>query len=271
MKKFPFLILLLMGLILAGLSPIIGIDRGQAAALPQPTPFKTPTPGEDGRIFYTVQDQDTLWSIAAIAGVSVDELRGMNNMHPEENIRPGQQILLGMAGPALYTATPGPTQPLPTATVTATPESGTGELWILLFDDLNGDSLRQETEPVIPNGAISVTEKDNRYNKSENTVAGMDPNGFVDIPPGEYTISVAIPEGYNPTTATNYTVQIKAGDQTYVDFGAQSKEGGTPDVSSEAPENNAAPGNTTPILGVMGIFFLLVGVGLGVYATRLRR
>ncbi|MEE8567807.1 MAG: LysM domain-containing protein, partial [Anaerolineales bacterium] len=39
----------------------------------QPTPFLTPTPGPDGIIIYIVQEGDSLWRIAAIAGITVEE------------------------------------------------------------------------------------------------------------------------------------------------------------------------------------------------------
>ena len=43
-----------------------------AAPALQLTPFPTPTPGTDGRIIYQVQDNDTLWRISAVSGVSLD-------------------------------------------------------------------------------------------------------------------------------------------------------------------------------------------------------
>lgn len=245
--------------------------QAQAAPLPQPTAFKTPTPGPDGRIFYIVQEQDTLWSISAITGISLDELRAINNLHPNESISPGQQIYLGMGGPAAASPTPGPTQPLPTPTITPTPLKGTATLCVLLFDDLNGDSLRQEEEPTVPKGAIHVGEQSGKFAKSEDTIPGTDPNCFVDLPPGQYTVSVAIPEEYNPTTVTNYQIELKPGDETYVDFGAQRKSSGNTVPSNEEPKAPAIVSSTTPILGVLGGTFVLVGIVLFIYATKIRR
>ncbi len=248
--------------------------RTQAAPLYQPTPFKTPTPGPDGRIFYIVQDQDTLWSISAITGISVDELRALNNLHPNESIHVGEQIFLGMGGPAASSPTPGPTQPLPTPTTSPTPQKGTATLCVLLYDDLNGDSIRQEEEPSVLKGAIHIGEQSGKYSKSEDTREGLDPNCFADLPPGAYTVSVGLPESYNPTTETNYQIDLKAGDETYVDFGAQSKSIGA-NANTPVPASNAKPAapvnSTTPLLGVLGGAFVLIGVALFVYATRLRR
>ena len=90
----------------------------------QLTTFPTPTPGPDGRIMYIVQEGDTLWRIAAITGMSLEELRGMNNLGTSEVIVPGQQIILGLGGPALNPPTAGPP---PTATSELpTPTPGTG-------------------------------------------------------------------------------------------------------------------------------------------------
>jgi murein DD-endopeptidase MepM/ murein hydrolase activator NlpD len=246
----------------------------QAAPPAQPTAFKTPTARPDGRIFYIVQEQDTLWSISAITGISLDQLRAINNLHPNESIRPGQQLFFGMGGPAAVTPTPGPTQPLPTPTISPTPAKGTAILCVLLYDDLNGNSLREEDEPSIPKGAIHVGEQSGKYSKSEDTLDGLDPNCFNDLPPGAYNVSVALPDGFNPTTTTNYQVELKAGDETYVDFGAQSKSNGaSPATPAVAAGSRPAPviSSTTPILGVLGGVFVLIGVALFLYATRLRR
>ena len=58
---------------------ILILFSAQAPTLAAPnlqlTDFPTPTPGQDGRILYIVQDFDTLWRISAVSGVTLDELR----------------------------------------------------------------------------------------------------------------------------------------------------------------------------------------------------
>ena len=82
---------------------------------------------------------------------------------------------------------------------------------------------------------------------------------------GEYTISVAVPEGYNPTTVLNYTLDLEPGTETYLDFGAQ--------VSSavEAEETAAGGSNRSLLLGIAGGLLLLGGIGLAVYAALVGR
>jgi len=234
-----------------------------AAPLPQLTPFPTPTPGPDGRILYKVQPGDTLLRISLISGVSLEELRGLNNL-TGDNIIVGDVLLLGLGGPSQATPTPGPS-PTPTiAPPTPTVATGFGILCVILYDDLNGDSLRQETEASIPGGAISINNRSGSINQTQATVSSLEPQCFEELPEGEYTISVAIPEGYNPTTISSFVLQLRAGDETYLDFGAQ--------VNSLAVANAPLPTDErgrSPILGIAGGLLLLAGVGLALFAGRL--
>jgi hypothetical protein len=235
-----------------------------AAPLFQLTPFPTPTPGPDGRIVYKVQEGDTLLRIALIAGITVDELRGLNEL-TGDNIFVGQDLLLGLAGPSQVTPTAGPS-PTPTPLLpTPSPLPGLANLCVILYDDVNGDSLRQEEEASIPGGAISVNNRSGSVTENTETGSGLDPFCFEDLPEGEYTISVAIPEGYNPTTVTNYALRLNAGDETFIDFGAQANT----EAAVEAP--TPAGSGRSPLLGIIGGLFLLAGAGLAVFASRLMR
>jgi LysM repeat protein len=228
-------------------------------------PVYTPTPQPDGRIIYIVQPNDTLLRISLISGVSLDELRGMNNL-VNDIIITGQELLLGLGGPAEVKFTPGPT---PTATVsypTPTPEPGTGNLCILLFNDTNGDSLRQEDEPSIPGGAISVSNRSGSVSETVDTGTGFEAHCFEYLLEDEYTISVAVPAGYNATTNSSYILVLGAGEEAYVDFGAQPNS----ETLAEAPIL-PAEGQKSPLLGIIGGVILLLGLGIAIFAGRLMR
>ena len=225
-------------------------------------PIYTPTPGPDGRIIYIVKVNDTLLSISLLTGVSLEKLRALNNLKGDTIIA-GQPLLLGLAGPAEVTITPGPT---PTATVvlpTPTLKPGTAKLCIILFNDQNGDSIRQETEPSIPNGAISITNRSGSVSLTATTPSGLDSTCFEKILEGDYNVSIAVPAGYNPTTVTNFAITLKGGDKTYLDFGAQ--------ANAETLANAPTPSGSgrSPILGILGGLLLLIGVGLAIFAGRL--
>lgn len=261
--KKPIFLLALIALVGAVLISLAA--PAQAAPLRQMTPFPTPTPGPDGRITYVVQPGDTLLRISLISAVSIDELRGLNNLL-NDNIIAGQSLLLGLGGPSETTPTPGPS-PTPTPILpTPSPQPGFGELCILLYNDVNGDAIRQEEEPSVPEGAISVNDRTGSVSFTTPTEPGTEHQCFTELAEGEYSISVGVPDGYNPTTLTSYVINLRAGDTTYLDFGAQ--------VSSKANLQESAPpesGGRSPLLGILGGLVLLVGIGLAVFAGRLMR
>ena len=103
--------LILIGLVVDhdGLLLPLASNRSRLAAPdPQLTNFPTPTPGTDGRIIYIVQEGDTLWRIAAISGSDVADLRDLNNLDADDIVFPGQQLFLGLGGPAVQQPTSQP-------------------------------------------------------------------------------------------------------------------------------------------------------------------
>lgn len=244
----------------------------QAAPAPQGIQFATNTPLPNGNIMYQVQEGDSCIRVALLHGITVEQLRQNNtNLNANCDLTSGQLLLIGTGGPLAVSATPGPSPtPLP-PTVTPTPVAGTTEICVLLFNDINGDGIRQLTETVIEGGAISVTETNGKFSRTFQTAINPDPNAayagtcLSDVPEGNYQIGAALPDNYNPTTDLNYTLEVKAGDIAVVDFGAQSKES---TVQQPATNNG---GGTSPWLGFFGGLLLLGGLGLGWYALRLRK
>ncbi|MEX2144082.1 MAG: LysM domain-containing protein [Anaerolineales bacterium] len=239
-------------------------------AMLQTTPEPMPSAGADGRILYTVLPNDTQWGIAAQFGMELTTLQNLNSWNGNEVLGEGQVILLGITSQQEATT---PTADPPSDVVaTLTPETpGTGSICVLLFDDVNGDAARQETEFGIAGGQASVNERAGLASRTAATVSALDEEldpvrtCFEELPLGEYTISVAIPEGYNPTTAPNITIQIAPGQTQEINFGAQvSSAGGGSLLSTNE-------GQPSPIMGLLGILLLLSGAGLGFYTLQVRR
>jgi hypothetical protein len=227
----------------------------------------TPTPGADGRILYTIQAGDSPLLIAEKFGLDYQQLRILNNWGENEVLTEGQVILLGLGNQGTATPVVGATSDV---VATITPETpGTGSICVLLFDDINGDALRQDAEIGIADGAASVSERTGLASRTGVTVSQLDvdllpvPTCFDDLPLGEYTVSAAAPEGYNPTTAQSATIQLHPGDQTTLNFGAQanSASGGL------TPEE----GGRSPLMGLLGIVLILGGAGLGAYTWQMAR
>jgi len=267
-KRFFVVFLLVLPLLLFGIML-------PAQASPSVQEFPSPTPGPDGRILYTVQAGDSCFRIEALYGITVDQLRGLNPQLDENcTLIVGDQLMLGIGGPAALSPTPGPSPTLAPPTVTPTPPAGTTEICVLLYDDLNGDALRQETEIGIADGAVSVSNTAGTFSDTKSTVSVIDPDTeeplpvcFTDVPAGEYNVSVAVPENYNPTTQLTSTFTINAGDIALFDFGAQSQ---TETIAETVPENSGG-GGTSPIFGILGGILLLGGLGLAWYAFQQRK
>ena len=154
-----------------------------AAPQAQLTVFPTPTPGPDGRIIYIAQEQDTVWRIAAISGITTDQFRKLNPLMLNDIIIPGQSYLIGYAGPSAGGATAGPLPTQPILTPSPTPSPGWGILCVLLYNDLNGDSMRQEAEPSIPGGEISVSNRLGTVSLTAETPSGGDATTIVEANP----------------------------------------------------------------------------------------
>jgi murein DD-endopeptidase MepM/ murein hydrolase activator NlpD len=260
-KRF-IILLFLVGLLLLGLWLPANAAPGAQQQIP------TPTPGDDGRIIYVVQPGDSCIRVALLHNISVEQLRQLNSRLDENcTLVEGQELLIGIVS-LEGTPTPDVLSTPEEATVTPTPLSGTTEVCVLLFDDVNGNAFHEENEPAVAGGAVSVTENNGKYSASQNTVIPADPEAyqgicFTNIPEGNYNITVGIPDNYNPTTELSHSLDVNAGDRAEVAFGIQSRDvvvdpGATPDGGR----------GTSPVLGILGALFLLGGGALGYYAWR---
>jgi murein DD-endopeptidase MepM/ murein hydrolase activator NlpD len=261
-KRF-FVLFTLISLLLLGLWLPANAAPGMQQVIP------TATPGLDGRILYVVQPGDNCFRVAAIHGITVDQLRQLNSRLDENcNLIEGQELLIGIISmEGTPTAGPSPT-PLP-PTASPTPFTGTTEICVLLFDDFNGNALREEVEVAVAGGAVSVTENNGEYSAAQNTIISADPEAyqgicFSNVPEGDYNITVGIPDNYNPTMSLNYSLKVNAGDRAFVDFGIQSQA----IVADPGADPDTETRTTSPLFGIIGGALLLGGAGLGYYAWR---
>lgn len=252
----------LIGLALLLLALILS---GQHAAVAQEA-YQTPTALPDGRVIYKVVPGDSCLRIELITGIKVEELRRLNKLDPACSIQPDQELILAIVQPtATPTLAPGVTATslLPSGT----PHVGTGEICVVLFADINGDAARQESEPAILDGAVSVTNRENTISRTGITGTGSDAVCFGNVPEGEYNVSVAVPDGYNPTTTMAYPLKLIAGNRSVIDFGAQA--GSRPPSGADAAAQQ--PAARSPLLLIAGGALILAALGLAVYFRFIKR
>jgi len=198
----------------------------------------------------------------------MEYLRTTNQLDANCSLREGQELMLGVGGPSAASPTSGPSS-IPTAALpTAIPvPGGIAEVCVLVYEDVNGDGLRQTTEIAIPDAAISLTSPDGNYSQTLTTAIIPDATAyqgmcFTNVPMGRYNVSAAAPDGYNPTSNLASSVEVTPGDIVYIDYGAQLKT---------VVETNIPRNKRTPLLGIIGAGFLMAGIGMGVYVLILLR
>jgi hypothetical protein len=260
-QKIILSILLVSGFILLLATPLLATPVNAQIF------FSTPTAEANGNIYYTVRENETCESISYLTGVNIDTIRTLNNLDLDQCrfLQIGQKLLLGTVPTPMVTVGPSPT---PTSNLPTTePIKGFGTLCVYLYDDVNGNAMAETneiTDTGLAGGEISITNSAGNFSKTGTTINTGKPVCFEEVPEGAYTISIAIPDGYNPTSGQNYTINLKAGDTATVNFSAQ--------ASSTLPLNNSGKeGNSSVFLAIVGGFIILAGIGLGFYVRVIRR
>ncbi len=252
----PFLILL--ALLLAAPLP----------ALAQQPP--TPTPDAAGNIYVIVQANDSLWSIAARAGIGLDELLALNDLTEDSVIVPGQRLLIGQAEPTVTPTlfippTAAATKP-PPPPATAVPLPRTA-ICLTAFADLNRNGTHDAGEPFKAAVAFTVF---NAQQVVGNTVTdgSSEPYCLENLEPGEYNITRSVGPNETLTTTGDWTLMLAQGNVIELAFGSYTAVTPTsinptpigetavatlPAPPSPTPDNDAENGRVT---------FTFIGVGV---------
>lgn len=267
MKKNWILIPLFTFLLLA--AGFLLIYKPVDAGVPRQSSFNTPTPNADGQIIYTVREGDTCFSIYLLFQnqIPIEEIIALNGLDSECTINTSQQLVLATVEP--YTATP--EGPQPTATLgqpTPTPFDGNAQVCVALYEDLDGNQMRSDTEFYLEGGVVSINNRAGTFSETLETVGGdpelVEPVCFEDVPEGDYNLSMGIPEGYIPTTSLNVAIEVNAGDTIVIDFAAQ------PGSMVVEPNEDIDSGGRSPIFLAVGILLLAGGAALAFFFIRSR-
>ena len=195
-------------------------------ALPTlPFTWVSPTPDETGVITVIVKPGESLWVIAARAGLSLPELLALNNLTDADVINPGDVLIIGQGTPAAPTpaagatpsGSPTPTLPPPTLRPSETPAEAA--VCLLAFDDLNRDGNHDTGEPLRAGVAFTV------YN-TQAVVANYVSDGVSEpkclrgLVPGEYRVTRSIAPGEVLTTSGDWALSLTAGSELRQEFGS---------------------------------------------------
>jgi len=197
--------------------------------------------------------------VSLLNNITVEQLRVLNDLDETCMLAENRKLLIAtVVVQPTAAAIPTATSALPSPT----PFRGNGEVCVILFNDINGNAVAEDGEDAIPNGAIDISDRLGKVSLTGKTSSSIEePTCFLELPEGDYNVSVAVPDGYNPTTRMNYSLKVTAGDNTKIDFGAQ--------LNSKAVPTPVTEGGRSPLLGILGAI-VSAGrpVAMGFYAER---
>lgn len=236
-------------------------------------PFVTATPRPDGSVVHVVQQDDTLWLIAANYDVTLDHLRATNNIG--QFIHEGDELVIHTASPDA--AVPEPTaEPVPTvveeeedeeAAAAATEESAPDQLaaaapevsapsepaessestaaepdasataatvCITAFDDPNRNGYRDAGEGLL--AGIMIALSNDQHELGSYTTDGIsEPYCFSGMEPGNYRVTQQVKEDWTATTTAVWGVSLHDGDVLSLEFGNAREQSGAPAASENDP------------------------------------
>jgi LysM repeat protein len=224
-----------------------------------PPPWVSPTPDETGAITIVVQPGDSMWVIAARAGLTLAELWALNNLTASSIINPGDVLLIGYSTPgaavpgtgAPLSTTPSPTPPPPTLRPSATPSEAA--ICLTAFEDLDRDGVRDEGEPL--RAGVAFTVYNTQAVVANHVTDGHSEPACLRLPPGEYRVTRSVLSGEALTTAGDWALSLSAGSELHQDFGSFMGEAQAAPTAGSQPPTTAVqspvptlPGSPAPLL-----------------------
>ena len=250
---------------------------------PSPTPRATPTPRPDGATVHIVGEGDTLFGIALMYGVDVNQIRELNasTLGPNDLISIGQELVISLPSET-PTPTPLPAPPTPEPTPAIEEVAGGASICVLAYHDRSRDTFRdEETEELLPNAEFTVADTSGvvaRY-----TSDGInEPYCFTGLTPGAYRVIQNSPPGYEPSGPAEWAVAISEDTSWDLQFGNARSEspaapGETADPTPTSEGNNEPAGGSTfssvfaTVAKISGVLVLILAIGVAVIFALNRR
>jgi hypothetical protein len=179
----------------------------------------TSTPDADGIITIEVQPDDSLWAIAARAGITIPELLELNGMNESVVLQPGDRLIVARVTPPATATSDIPTPTMLPPSPSATAVKPRTAVCILAYNDLNHDGKLSEGEALRSNVAFTV------YNEQE-VVANYvtdglaEPHCLEDLAPGVYHVTRSLTKDEVLTTEGDWALTLSEGSVLNLAFGS---------------------------------------------------
>lgn len=196
---------------------VVWVLARPASTQAQETP--TSTPDAEGNIYVVVQPNDSLWSIAARAGLSLPELLDLNGIEENAVLQPGDLLLVGQGPPPVTPTSDIPTPTLSPPTPTSTTIPVRTAICLIAFDDVNQDGNFDPDEPLNAEVAFTVF--------NDQTVVGnyisdgvSEPFCLEELEPGTYHVTRSIARDEILTTVGDWALTLTHGSELNLAFGS---------------------------------------------------
>jgi len=259
-----------------------GGGSGNSAAAPAPSFVLGPTatPNAEGVIYAEVQPGDSIWAIAARAGLSLDEFLSTNELSRDSVIRTGDLLIIGHGDPPEAEAESadattgdaanpaaedsGESEPLPTPVAPVTPEvvavvaaDVTGaSICLTAFDDPNENGLKDAAEMLRP--AVAFTISSNQAVVSNYVTDGSsEPFCIQGLEAGSYRVTRSSLPNEVLTTPGDHSASLAEGTSIDLYFGSYLSD----DLLVPESETNMDPaGEDDGLLDTLIIASVVVGI-----------
>jgi len=149
-------------------------------------------------------------------------------------------------------------------------QTGSGQICVLAFEDLNGNGAKGDDELLLSGVGFTLSDETG-VKGSYSTDGSSEPYCFGNLAPGSYTVQARGPANMETTTAGQWAISLASGAQFDVMYGAQAVGAA---AASPAAAGSAAGGSGFSTLGriALGGLGLLILAGSGfMFFTTLQR
>jgi LysM repeat protein len=231
-------------------APSGGGDGGSAApapAAPQFVPGPTATPNADGIIYSEVQAGDSIWALAARAGLTLDQILELNDLSRDDVLRPGDLLIIGSGDPpseepeavedeetsseeapaaegeSVAPEAESTPEPVAEAAEQETVSGSDVAVCLKAYDDVNANGV-QDAEDAL-RAAVAFTISDGQSVVSNYVTDGQSEPFCITLPaPGSYRVTRSVLPNEVLTTAGDRAVSLSEGSTLSLDFGSYMDE-----------------------------------------------
>ena len=270
----------------------------------------TATPDADGVIYAQVQPGDSIWAVAARAGITLDDILEFNDLSRDDFVHTGDLLIVGFADPssseteteetseeeveeideteaeenetaeAEPTNTPEPQEEAEAALAPEEEESGVS-ICILAYDDANENGIQDTGEELKPAVAFTISDGQNVVSNYV-TDGTSEPFCIQGLVAGSYRVTRSSLPDEVLTTPGDRAVSLTEGSSLDLVFGSYISEDSltminaeeeleTPAVNEENPDETIEPTDGGSLSNIIIIGAIIVGILLVVLVILLFR